>query len=71
MVGVYAAYFFRGIATLALAMTYFFLLVIARHKVPRQSLGMKYGIHTAYFFRGIATLSLAMTRKINCHCEGA
>ena len=48
-----------------------FLVVIARHEVPRQSLGVKYGVYTAHFFGGIATLSLAMTRKINCHCEGA
>ena len=31
--------------------------VIARHKVPRQSLGVKHGVYTAYFFRGIATLT--------------
>ena len=46
-----------------------FLVVIARHEVPRQSLGVKYGVYAAYFFRGIATLALAMTRKFNCHCE--
>ena len=42
-----------------------FLVVIARHEVPRQSLGVKYGVYAAYFFRGIATLALAMTRKFN------
>ena len=46
-------------------MTYSFLLVIARHGVPRQSLGVKYGVYAAYFFRGIATLALAMTRKFS------
>ena len=46
-----------------------FFVVIARHEVPRQSLGVKYGVYAAYFFRGIATLALAMTRKFNCHCE--
>ena len=51
--------------SLALNMTYSFLLVIARHGVPRQSLGVKYGVYAAYFFRGIATLALAMTRKFD------
>ena len=51
--------------SLALNMTYSFLLVIARHGVPRQSLGVKYGVYAAYFFRGIATLALAMTRKFS------
>ena len=87
--GVYAAYFFEGIATLALAMTRKSNChcggawrpwqtpgrenkpVIARHEVPRQSLGIKCGVYAAYFFEGIATLALAMTRKFNCHCEGA
>ena len=44
------------------------LVVIARHEVPRQSVGIMVGVYVAYFFRGIATLTLAMTRKFNRHC---
>ena len=42
------------------------IVVIARHEVPRQSFGVKYGVYAAYFFGGIATLTairhLTLTR---------
>ncbi len=47
------------------------IVVIARHEVPRQSVGVKYGVYAANFTQGDRHACARDDRLLYCLCEEA